>query len=161
MTADTASFYRISAVITGYSEAELHGTGVGEAYYATLYRWIRQDVLTRFFALCDRILNLPQTQWDEALRQQVFASQEFGPIARNLIKLWYLSNWYPLEPEWNQRFGVPAYRAPVVGEAEPPLQSYVVSNNAYIQGLAWRALGSHAMGAQQPGYASWAEEPKT
>ncbi|NNH33825.1 hypothetical protein C9413_32005, partial [Rhizobium sp. SEMIA 4085] len=36
----------------------------------------------------------------------------------------------------------------------------VVSPDAYIEGLLWKAIGAHPAGAKGPGFGSWAFPPK-
>jgi hypothetical protein len=36
----------------------------------------------------------------------------------------------------------------------------VISADAYATGLVWRASGAHPMGADPPGYGSWANPPE-
>jgi len=58
--------------------------------------------------------------------------------ARSVMRLWYLGYWYPIED----------------GGGES-----VVSDQAYIRGLAWKAMQSHAMGYSTLQYGYWAESP--
>ena len=157
----SADFYQLSVVLTDYDEVQLQATGVGEEYCQTLTRWVRQDVLDDLYHCFNA---LPRDHegnvCEKALRSDILASTKLGPVARNIIKMWYLSIWYQLGSEWDFDYGIPAYNSPVVGVADPKTENYIISNNAYIQGLVWRALGSHPMGAKQPGYGTWAEAPR-
>jgi len=58
--------------------------------------------------------------------------------ARSVTRLWYLGYWYPIDGK----------------SAET-----VVSDQAYIRGLAWKAMQSHAMGYSTWQYGYWAESP--
>lgn len=58
--------------------------------------------------------------------------------ARSVMRLWYLGYWYPIE--------------------EGAFES-VVSDQAYIRGLAWQVMQSHAMGYSPWTYGYWTEEP--
>ena len=72
-----------------------------------------------------------------------------GPLAKNLIRMWYVGNWEQLPAAWGDEFGAPAND-----------QTKVVSAAAYQEGLVWRTIGSHAPGAKQPGYGTWAVRPR-
>jgi hypothetical protein len=61
-------------------------------------------------------------------------------LARSLLKLWYLGSWFP---PTNPASG----------------QGNVVSANAYIGGLAWRAAQAHPMGYSQMTFGYWASPP--
>lgn len=65
-------------------------------------------------------------------------SQARAATARSVMRLWYLGYWYPIEP----------------GAFES-----VVSDQAYIRGLAWQAMQSHAMGYSPWTYGYWTKEP--
>jgi hypothetical protein len=76
-----------------------------------------------------------------------------GPVARNIIRLWYVAIWYELPKRWKERFGG------IDGEMPEFDETYVVSPAAYTEGLLWRAIGAHPAGAKAPGYGEWAEPP--
>jgi hypothetical protein len=63
---------------------------------------------------------------------------ETEATARSINRLWYLGYWYPIDGS--------------AGEA-------VVSDQAYIRGLAWKAMQSHAMGFSTWTYGYWADPP--
>jgi hypothetical protein len=63
-----------------------------------------------------------------------------GGEARAIIKLWYLGTWQ-------------------VGPFPKGQVSYPIAPQAYVEALAWKAMGGHPQGAKQPGYASWAVPP--
>lgn len=58
--------------------------------------------------------------------------------AQSVMRLWYLGYWYPVEGG---------------GEGS------VVSDQAYIRGLAWKVMQSHAMGYSPWSYGYWKNEP--
>ncbi len=66
------------------------------------------------------------------------ASQKRAATAQSVMRLWYLGYWYPIE----------------AGAFES-----VVSDQAYIRGLAWQVMQSHAMGYSPWTYGYWTEEP--
>ena len=66
------------------------------------------------------------------------ASQKRAATAQSVMRLWYLGYWYPIE----------------AGAFES-----VVSDQAYIRGLAWQVMQSHAMGYSPWTYGYWTKEP--
>jgi hypothetical protein len=83
------------------------------------------------------------------MRREVFGHEKLGPIARNIIKLWYIGIWEPLPQHWIERYG--------------PLDTntgFMVNESAYTEGLLWVAIGANPPGAKAPGYGSWAHPPQ-
>jgi len=62
-------------------------------------------------------------------------------LALSINKLWYLGSWY--DPE-----------AP-----DDPTKQQVVSDQAYIRGLSWQVMQSHAMGNSPFTFGYWAKDP--
>jgi hypothetical protein len=168
-------FVAFSAEATAFSTVDLWGTGQAADYLATVHEEAGDQILRDLLDAAR-----PGPAGDE-----VFTDEKLGPLARNIIKLWYSGVWYELPPQWAARFGapvkaVPAQRRPgqhgVAGhslsESKGPLEqqgrqrtparcaSYVVSAAAYTEGLLWRAIGAHPSGAKAPGYGSWAVPPE-
>lgn len=63
-----------------------------------------------------------------------------GGELRAIIKLWYLGTWQ-------------------VGPFPELEVSYPIAPQAYVEALAWKAMGGHPQGAKQPGYESWKYPP--
>jgi hypothetical protein len=172
-------FVAFSAQATGFSAVDLWGTGQAGAYLATVRgeasEPILRDLLDAFETAGDR---------PGGLDGEVFGDAKVGPLARNIIKLWYSGVWYELPAEWAAAFGapvkgIPAQRQPderhrgaargrAGGEGRleqqgrqrtPARPAFVVSPAAYTEGLMWRAVGAHPAGAKAPGYASWTRPP--
>jgi hypothetical protein len=153
-------FLDFSAEVTAFAVLDLYGTGQAEAYLASVVTVVGEEVL-------GDLLDAWERAGDEAggeaggesgadarararlLYRDVFSSEKLGPVARNIIKLWYAGVWYELPPEWTESFG--------------PLENdvtFVVSPAAYTEGLLWRAIGANPSGARAPGYGSWAAPPR-
>ncbi len=149
-----ADFYQLSVALTGYNLAHLKGTGVGEKYYDVLSTFVSEEILANLF---DCFQSLQPNK--EQLRSAILANACFGPVARNIIKMWYVGNWYQLPPLWQQRYAIPSQ---IPDEYQKKLVNgqFVISSDAYLQGLAWTALNSHPMGGRQPGFSSWAMPPE-
>lgn len=162
MIMDLTGFYRLSAVLTGFNEAKLQGTGVGDTYYDVLTTLIPPSTLTQlqetFNALntCQPNDTPPDAKsFETEFRNQILSSEELGPVARNILKMWYTSIWYPMPSVWTQQFGAPTQSPEKYQDVE-----FIISDDAYIQGLAWDAVYSHPMGAKQPGWATWSFTPE-
>ena len=172
-------FVAFSVTATGFSAVDLRGTGQAATYLAT----VRQQAGDGITA------ELLEGSEPGAPGGEVFGDAKLGPLARNIIKLWYSGVWYELPPEWASRYGapvqgVPAQRVPgqrrtlrqgaarrALATGAAPLEqqgrqrtpartaSFVVCPEAYAEGLLWRAIGAHPAGARAPGYGSWAAPP--
>ncbi|HEV7505238.1 MAG TPA: sorbitol dehydrogenase [Thermoanaerobaculia bacterium] len=84
----------------------------------------------------------------QTLANTLLATNDANPpqtalVARSILKLWYLGSWYPAVPASDPTAG----------------QGTVVSANAYIGGLAWRAAQAHPMGSSQMTFGYWASPP--
>ncbi|UAA39849.1 hypothetical protein KIH87_05705 [Paraneptunicella aestuarii] len=148
-------FYRISAVLTGYDEVKLIGTGVGQSYFDVLTGIIPESIIT---ALNTTFTSLPGSCPDTLntlVRQEIMANEALGPVARNIIKMWYCSTWFPMPDNWVSKYAVPTQTPGQYQDVE-----FIISDDAYIQGLAWDAVHSHPMGAKQPGFATWSFKPE-
>ena len=141
-------FVALSAELTAFTSLELYGTSMAKAYLDAIETVVGVDLVD---ALLDGYAGIGAAgkARTAALRRIVFGDERFGPIARNIVKLWYIGTWFALPASWQERFG-PA----------PADRTFVVSPTAYIQGLLWVAIGAHPPGAKAPGFGSWAAPPK-
>lgn len=136
-------FVALSALLTGFTRAELWGTGMVRPYWALLQTLGTDELLGRLL-----------TQGGRALQQPALVSSELlpdadtGPLARNLITLWYLGLWTQLPLDWRDRHGAHAQDV-----------THYPSPEAYAQGLVWKTFHGHPQGAHQPGFGSWALPP--
>lgn len=148
----TEQFLALSAVLTGFERVNLLGTGMTEAYYQKLAGVVGQqmcdelcllagDLITRFHNDEERLL--------AALRREILASTKFGPLARNIIQMWYLGSWVQLPQEWRSQYGT-----------SPADVTCVVSAEAYKQSLVYDAMRTHPPAAKQPGFGSWSQLPE-
>jgi hypothetical protein len=74
---------------------------------------------------------------------------KLGPVARNIILLWYCGTWTALSEAWRAAYG-----------ASPLDTSRVVSAEAYQGSLQWAAAAAHPAGARQQGYGAWSVAPE-
>jgi hypothetical protein len=142
-------FLDFSAEATAFTKFELFGTGQAQAYFAAVTKVVGDAMLEELLKVYDRAKAVQPPARDEKLRREIFGDEKLGPIARNIIKMWYLGIWFELPPEWTQAFG-----------ALPNNVMFMVSAAAYTEGLLWTAIGANPSGAKAPGYASWAEPPQ-
>jgi hypothetical protein len=142
-------FVAFSAEVTAFTVFELHGTGQAEPYHRTVVDVVGQELLDELLDRYDQVLDGPPETRTERLRKAIFGDEKLGPIARNIIKLWYVGIWYQLPPEWTEAFGACSKDV-----------TFMVSATAYTEGLIWVAIGANPPGAKAPGYGSWAEAPK-
>lgn len=146
------SFLELSSAITGFSEFRLRGTGQAESYLATVRSVVGDrpvDELLRRYRLIREDAGDDPEGHDRSLRAQVFSDERLGPIARNIIKLWFVGTWYQLPSAWRDAFGT----------SERDV-TFVVSPVAYTEGLLWPTIGANPPGAKGPGYGTWAEPPR-
>jgi hypothetical protein len=145
-------FLAFSAEVTAFSAVDLQGTGQAEEYLALLERVVGEDVVREVLdAHARAVAEAPTDRTARArlLTRDVFSHDKLGPVARNVIKLWYVGVWYELPPEWAEAFGVLENDG-----------TFTASPQAYPEGLLWRAIGANPPGARAPGYGSWAEPPR-
>lgn len=139
-------FLAFSSEVTAFTEFDLHGTGQAQSYLDTVVRVVGEGLLAELLDAYDRAAG--QENRTTALEAEVFSSEKLGPIARNIIKLWYVGVWYELPSGWTDSFG-----------ALENDGTFTASPAAYPEGLLWRAIGANPPGAHGPGYGSWAQPP--
>jgi hypothetical protein len=134
-------FLRLSVILTGFEEYVLRGTGMLQAYYHELLLIIGAREAGELLGALDRV---PDGD-DTAFQKLVLDCPRYGPVARNVLTMWYLGRWTQLPREWRAAYGATAYDT-----------DHVVSAAAYREGLVWPAAGTHPMSAKQPGFGTWA-----
>ncbi|WP_309111374.1 hypothetical protein [Saccharothrix sp.] len=157
MTPDALEdFLSLSVDLTAFERTDLLGTGLARQYLAKVRDACGEDVVTalleahraaRTEAAEDGARPDPQ-RLDRALRHRIFSEERLGPVARNVIKLWYAGTWYGLPPEWTDSYG-----------AQPAAETSTVTAASYQEGLLWRAIAANPPGAKAPGYGAWARPP--
>jgi hypothetical protein len=136
-------FLAFSSAVTAFSVFDLHGTGLAECCLSTVVRVVGRETLAELLDAYDRAAGDAGT-----LRAEIFSDEKFGPVARNIIKLWYAGIWYELPSEWSESFG-----------ARENDGTFTAWSQAYPEALLWRAIGANPPGAKAPGYGSWAFPP--
>ena len=145
-------FVAFSAALTGFAQFDLQGTGQVDAYLATVTDGAGEGVLAELLDAWARVRD--EAQGDDALvrgllRRDVFSDPKLGPVARNVVKLWYVGIWYELPPAWIDAYG-----------ALERNYTFMVSASAYTNGMLWTAIGANPPGARGPGFASWTAPPR-
>jgi hypothetical protein len=141
----------LSVDLTAFSEFELMGTGLAADYLATLRKIVGDVLVTELLDAhrdARRASASDSAALERELRHRLLGDEKLGPVARNLIKLWYLGIWYELPSAWAEAFG-----------ARDGDRTFFVSATAYTEGLLWPAIGANPPGAKAPGYGSWAAPP--
>ena len=139
-------FLAFSADVTAFSDFQLRGTGQAEPYLATVVDVVGEALVDE---LLERHARLPDGDRETSLRREIFSDEQLGPIARNLVKLWFVGIWYELPAAWREAFG-----------ARERDVTFMVSATAYTEGLLWPAIGANPPGAKAPGYGTWAAPPR-
>ncbi|MFC8453306.1 hypothetical protein [Kitasatospora sp. NPDC057223] len=137
-SAQPAEFVAVSALLTGFDEAELTADGMAPAHWATLLGQIGGEHCARLLGALAAAGGDPGGTGDEVL----------GELARALCLLWYAGEWPELSPAARSALGPAAGDGPAGDPAR-----------AYAGGLLWRTFGGHAPGSRQPGQGSWARPP--
>jgi hypothetical protein len=145
-------FLAFSAEVTGFTRFDLVGTGQAQSYLSTVNRVVGEkfldDLLDAYDEVCEQVQDDP-ARMDSLLRREIFSDEKLGPIARNVIKLWYVGIWYQVPRDWMEEFGE--------WDAN---DMFTVSAAAYTEGLLWPAIGANPPGAKGPGYGSWGAPPR-
>lgn len=163
-------FVRLSALLTGFAQLHLLGTGMAETYLRAADAALPEGVLGELLdagsppsagsaspggpalpgaAAQPGAASLAGgTDPGAAAGQAILGDAKLGPVARTLILLWYRGAWTALPQEWHSAYG-----------ASPQDVDHVVSAEAYQAGLQWDAAGAHPAGARQQGYGAWASPP--
>jgi len=146
-------FFSLSVVLTGFSEAELHGTAMARPYFALIPTIIGETMFGRLLMIWqDTYIRAKGSDllMEQLVTAQILDDPDIGPIARNVAQLWYLGIWFQMPAEWRNRHGAWANDV-----------TFVVSPQSYTEGLVWKAIHTHPPAAKQPGYGSWALPPVT
>ncbi len=149
---DYESFLQLSAVITGYQRVDLLGTGVAWDYFTSFCSIVGKSISDELWQKSSKLLKRHKSneeKLEKAIRVELLSDNKFGPLVRNLIKLWYLGQWDELPAHYRVTYGTTSKDV-----------SHILSGDSYKEGLVWEAIGAHPMGAKQPGFGTWSSPPK-
>lgn len=144
-------FLSLSVALTGYSRFRLFGTGQAGPYLLTTRKAVGDaivDELLTTFAAVHEHAGGDERDLDRGVRARILSDDKLGPIARSVIKMWYVGTWYELPQEWRDVYAA--------GEQVP---THVVSPASYTEGLLWPSIGANPPGAKGQGFGSWAAPP--
>ena len=142
-------FLSLSVALTGFDEAELLGTGLQQEYKEQVVSVIGEAISQELWAIAQNLADCDDDNDREiAIRHDLLASPKFGPIARNIIQLWYWGTWIEMPQAWRDQYGVSDQDT-----------TQFTSAKAYQEGLVWKVIGTHPQGAKQPGFGSWSMPP--
>ncbi|HYR08275.1 MAG TPA: hypothetical protein VEQ60_10920 [Longimicrobium sp.] len=100
-------FLALSVALTGFDVYELQGTGVAGEYLATLWR-IVPDAARELMQVWRTIeQDPPPGGVEEGVRTRILHSTRLGPVAQNVITMWYTGLWVPLPNAWHYAYGTP------------------------------------------------------
>lgn len=136
-------FENLSIVLTGFSRAEIVGTGLLQTYFDTVKKELGKDTFEAILNAIQSIkISNPEHLSDKDSRQitDLMGNINFKTPVGQIIQLWYLGEW-------------------VVGTFNP--ENYIISSESYLEGLIWKAIAAHPMGGKQPGYGTWGFPPQT
>jgi hypothetical protein len=144
--ARSARFLDLSAFLTGFGRLELLGSGVADGLLRALDAVVPVTIVDSLLEAYER---LPAGGDREAAFTAIFEDPQLGPVAQNLIRMWYCGTWSTLPDVWRATNG-----------ASPLDFDRVLSIEAYQAALQWVVVGAHPPGARQQGFGSWAEPPR-
>ena len=148
MTRPLDDFLALSAVLTGFRAAELHGTGMAEAHLEAVTAILGERFAARLWMVGRDVVDRSGAELDTEIGLRLLDDPDLGPACRNLIVLWYTGQWLQLPAAWRDRHG-----------ASPLDVDHLVSPEAYAEGLVWPVIAAHPSGAKAPGFATWVAPP--
>ncbi|WP_207460052.1 hypothetical protein [Azospirillum sp. SYSU D00513] len=149
MNGQLESFIGLSILLTGFDAVRLRGSGMAEPYLKAIGAVLPPDVVGDLLSAYEQLPPGSERERERVLESEILGDPRLGPVARNLIVLWYCGSWTQLPPAWRAAFG------------ESPLDTNrVISGAAYQAGLQWEAAGGHPPGANPQGYGAWASGPQ-
>ena len=144
-------FLDLSAILTGFDRVDLLGTGMVEPFFDEVVNVIGEAISHELWETTAQIVGRygkDEKRLEAAIRREILASAKFGPVARNIIQMWYTGIWNELPQSWRDLYGT-----------NPNDTTRIISSEAYQQGLVWEVIGAHPPAAKQPGFASWSYPP--
>jgi hypothetical protein len=140
-------FLGLSVALTAFGRLRLLGTGMAEKYLQVLDAILPGDVLS---TMLSTYASAPTGEARQAaISSQIIADPKLGPVAKNVIVLWYCGTWKQLPHQWADAYG----RSPLD-------ETHVISSAAYLSGLQWHVVGAHPGGGLQQGFGAWAVPPE-
>jgi len=142
---DHELFLDLSVDLTGFSRIDLLGTGLTERYLEELHEVLPGTMVSDLLSTFER----ERANSGSETIPRLLEDEVWGPVARNMIMLWYCGRWTALPHSWTAQNGTAGKNT-----------DHVVSPAAYVAGLQWVAAGAHPAGARQQGFGAWATAPE-
>lgn len=145
------AFLALSSTLTGYSRFRLLGTGQADPYLATTRDAVGDDVLADLLNTFTKVhldAGGDEKALDNGLRARILSDRLLGPVARNVIKMWFVGTWYQLPQTWRDVHATRGHDS-----------THVVSPASYTEGLLWPTIGANPPGAKAQGFGSWSAPP--
>ena len=146
MTDRLQEFLELSVCLTGFDRLQLMSTAMAEEYLRTLDTILPASLVD---SLLTTYRSLPADGHETALSDGILKDPQLGPVARNVIVLWYSGTWKQLPNEWR-----------AINGSSPLDDTHVVSSTAYLSGLQWKVVGAHPAGGLQQGFGAWSAPPE-
>lgn len=140
-------FLSLSEELSGIPAYYLSGTGYSEKYLDAVREIAGEDAIDRLLETYVRLPDCCQKDREAAIRSSLLSQDEFGPIARNIVKLWYTATWFELPPQWHQKYKAANDK------------TFVPFPYAYPESLLGPAVGAHPAGARPTGHQAWVTPP--
>lgn len=141
-------FLSLSVHLTGHAAERLTATGMVSLYLNTMTERVGAANVTALLAAFSTQVAVSDEP-DRAVRILILGDARLGPMARNLIKLWYVGTWYEMPAAWRESFG-----------GGLPDGDVIPTPAAYTEGLLWPTVGANPPGAKPFGYGIWAKPPR-
>jgi hypothetical protein len=152
VNAKRSKFLQFCSDITGYSTAQLEGTGLVDTYLA-LIDSVQGPKAPGFHELVAKVGAVPADDREAFIRDVLAGTDLYPTVIRALISLWYLGVWTQLPNDWYTAAGLPK-----PGPSDPGF-THVPSSTAYIEQLSYRTASAHSPGARPTGFGSWSLPP--
>lgn len=142
------NFIDLSIELTGFTRFALLSTGLSADCLNSAVKAVGAAIVNEMLSQYQTIAVAPPDRRASDIQRLILGDEKYGPIARNIMKMWYIGIWEALPLSWVERY------APLADNI-----GFMVSGMAYREGLLWLAIGANPPGAKAPGYGSWALPP--
>ncbi len=136
-------FEKLSIILTGFSKADIIGTGMLQTYFDTIHTELEEGLFFELLFEVQKITvtNPEQPSTDELQNiSELVSHSKYETAISQIIQLWYLGEWV-FSPTSDQ--------------------NYIISSQSYLEGLIWKSIAAHPMGGKQPGFGTWGFAPLT
>ena len=121
-------FLALSAELTGFSVFDLRGTGESDAYLDAVTGVVGEELVAGLIEAHGQLETAGDRQGE--IRRSILGDPRFGPVARNIIKMWFSGVWYALPQAWVAEHGT---------QRENTV--FAIRPSAYAEGLVWKTIG--------------------